>query len=77
MTFFITFSTDVTKHVNWVALNTVVTGTIFLNPLMMHCNLGVKFTSDSIFVFPHILIGGSKQCSLNAQCSAYLAYCVQ
>ena len=38
------------------------------------------FINGEFIVFPHNLVGGSKQCSLNvhcAQCSAYLAYCAQ
>ena len=38
------------------------------------------FINSEFIVFPHDLIGGSKQCSLNAycvQCNAYLAYCAQ
>ena len=38
------------------------------------------FINSEFVVFPHNLIGGSKQCSLKAycaQCNAYLAYCAQ
>ena len=38
------------------------------------------FINGEFIVFPHDLVGSSKQCTLNAhcaQCSAYLAYCAQ